>query len=116
MTQNTGEFDRLRKETKFDRFGGYDNNNRELHYTVGVFAPGAKCPNHACRMYLTDQPGKGICEISGAYFDYDEGPYIAGDNSKNSAKEFEIRIVNGKYRKVLRTSVAMNTGQTIIQK
>ncbi len=115
MTQDTGEFDRLRAQTQF-RSSACGPGYTTLKFERGVFAPGAKCPNHGCRMFLTDQPGKGICEISGAYFDYDEGPYIAGDQTKNSAREFEIRIVNGKYQKVLRTSVAMNTGQTIIQK
>lgn len=107
-TKTTGEFDRLRKQTQFTMIGDCG-----LKYTPGVFAPGAKCPNHGCRLYLTDQPGKGMCEISTCYFDYDEGPYIAGDQSANSAREVEIKLINGQYQKVFRTATSFTNNQIL---
>ncbi len=71
-------------------------------YNPNVFAPGAKCPNHGCRLYMTDQKGIGICEISGVYFDYEEGPEQT--EGKNRNREFSIQIINGKPQKVFRVA------------
>lgn len=106
-----GEHQSLRRATKFNR-----NGDAGLKYCQGVFAPGAKCPNHGCRLYLTDQVGKGICEISGCYFDYDEGPVKAGDQSKNSAREMKIEIVNGQYQKTYRTMPGFVRETTLVRR
>lgn len=72
------------------------------NYNPNVFAPGAKCPNHKCRLYMTDQKGIGICEISGVYFNYEEGPEQSDQSNNN--REFSIRIINGVPQKVFRTA------------
>jgi len=108
MTNNKGEHTDLRNKTTFTRSGDWG-----LKYNPEVFAPGAKCPNHGCRLYLTDQVGKGICEISGVYFDYDEGPFIAGDQTANMNREYEVKIINGKYQKVPRTMPNFKEGHKL---
>ena len=86
----------LRNTTKFtDTSSGYK-------YNPNVFAPGAKCPNHGCRLYLTDQKGIGICEVSGVYFNYEEGPEVGTQADKN--REFRIQIINGVPTKVFITA------------
>lgn len=69
------------------------------NYNPNVFAPGAKCPNHKCRLYMTDQKGIGICEISHVYFNYEEGPDV--NAKQNHDREFTIKIINGQPQKVL---------------
>lgn len=51
-------------------------------------APGAKCPNHGCPLYKTDQPGVGICTESGWTFEYSVDDLKTG--MKNEIRNGEL--------------------------
>lgn len=59
---------------------------------------GPLCPNHQCELQLTNTPGKGICPVSGAVFEYKaEGgkQEIKQDLMGNLIPDYKIEQIDG---------------------
>lgn len=68
-------------------------------YNDKAFVPGAKCPNHGCRLHPTDTKGLGACEMSTAIFRYEYHEENEGFVQKEETV-IQNRIVNGVVRPV----------------
>jgi hypothetical protein len=59
---------------------------------------GPTCPNHGAELSLTGIPGKGICPISGAVFEYksdDSSGEIRKDLNGNLVPDYKVEQMDG---------------------
>lgn len=68
-------------------------------YNPKAFVPGAKCPNHGCRLHPTDTPGLGACEISECFFRYEINE-LTKDFQQKDETVIQNKIINGTIRPV----------------